>query len=97
MKKPATGRPATSGEVVSSSASSTAGWSWSPWRTVVGFGVVSLAAEGKDSRLTSGRKGHACNKPSYRSKRPFWPGRKNSPGQHQPKGGESRAKGMDYL
>ena len=45
MKKPATGRPVASGEVVSSSASSTAGWSWSPWRTVVGFGVVSLAAD----------------------------------------------------
>jgi MFS family permease len=45
VKKPATGRPVTSGEVVSSSASSTAGWSWSPWRTVVGFGVVSLAAD----------------------------------------------------
>ena len=45
MKKPATGRPVASGEVVSASASSTAGWSWSPWRTVVGFGVVSLAAD----------------------------------------------------
>ena len=45
MKKPATGRPVASGEVVSASASRTAGWSWSPWRTVVGFGVVSLAAD----------------------------------------------------
>ena len=45
MKKPATGRPVASGEVVSSSATTTAGWSWSPWRTVVGFGVVSLAAD----------------------------------------------------
>ena len=45
MKKPAAGRPVASAEVVSSSTSSTAGWSWSPWRTVVGFGVVSLAAD----------------------------------------------------
>jgi MFS family permease len=45
VKKPATGRPVASGEIVSSSASSSGGWSWSPWRTVVGFGVVSLAAD----------------------------------------------------
>jgi MFS family permease len=44
VKKPTTG-PVASGEVVPISASSTAGWSWSPWRTVVGFGVVSLAAD----------------------------------------------------
>jgi MFS family permease len=45
VKKPTTGRPVASGGAVSSSASSAAGWSWSPWRTVVGFGVVSLAAD----------------------------------------------------
>jgi MFS family permease len=45
VKKPTTGQAVTSGELVPSSASSTAGWSWSPWRTVVGFGVVSLSAD----------------------------------------------------
>jgi MFS family permease len=44
VKKPKTGRLMASGEA-SSSTSSTARWSWSPWRTVVGFGVVSLAAD----------------------------------------------------
>ena len=37
------GRPRPSGSVALSS--DTAGRSWSPWRTVVGFGVVSLAAD----------------------------------------------------
>ena len=45
MRKPATGRPVASGDVASPITSGTAGPSWSPWRTVVGFGVVSLAAD----------------------------------------------------
>ena len=43
MRRPAPGqRPVTSVEVV---ARITSGAGWSPWRTVVGFGVVSLAAD----------------------------------------------------
>ena len=45
MRKPATGRPVASGDVASPITSGSAGRSWSPWRTVVGFGVVSLAAD----------------------------------------------------
>ena len=45
MKKPASDRPVTSGAVGSPIAAGAAGQSWSPWRTVVGFGVVSLAAD----------------------------------------------------
>ncbi len=45
MRKPATNRPVASGDVASHVTSGGAGRSWSPWRTVVGFGVVSLAAD----------------------------------------------------
>ena len=45
MKKPASDRPVTSCAVGSPIAAGAAGQSWSPWRTVVGFGVVSLAAD----------------------------------------------------
>ena len=45
MKKPASDRLVTSGAVGSPIAAGAAGQSWSPWRTVVGFGVVSLAAD----------------------------------------------------
>jgi MFS family permease len=44
VKKPATGRPVAS-SIGSPLAAGAAGQSWSPWRTVVGFGVVSLAAD----------------------------------------------------
>jgi MFS family permease len=44
MKKPAT-RRAASADLSSSNARSVGRLSWSPWRTVVGFGVVSLAAD----------------------------------------------------
>ena len=43
MKKSAMGRRGVSGDIASNTG--TAGRSWSPWRTVVGFGVVSLAAD----------------------------------------------------
>jgi MFS family permease len=43
VRKSATGRAVASGDIASSAG--TAGRSWSPWRTVVGFGVVSLAAD----------------------------------------------------
>ena len=45
MRKPATSRPVASGDVAPPITSGRAGRSWSPWRTVVGFGVVSLAAD----------------------------------------------------
>jgi Major Facilitator Superfamily len=45
MRRPATGRQAPSTDVVSANPVGTVGFSWSPWRTVVGFGVVSLAAD----------------------------------------------------
>ena len=45
MRNPTPGRPVASGDVSSPMASDTVGQSWSPWRTVVGFGVVSLAAD----------------------------------------------------
>jgi MFS family permease len=44
MKKPAT-RRAASADLSSPNATSIGRLSWSPWRTVVGFGVVSLAAD----------------------------------------------------
>jgi MFS family permease len=45
VRKPLTRRPVVSGDVAPSITSGRAGRSWSPWRTVVGFGVVSLAAD----------------------------------------------------
>ena len=45
MRKPGTSRPVASGDVASPITSGSAGRSWSPWRAVVGFGVVSLAAD----------------------------------------------------
>jgi MFS family permease len=45
VSKPATDRPVASGDINSPITSGGAGRSWSPWRTVVGFGVVSLAAD----------------------------------------------------
>jgi MFS family permease len=45
VRKPGTGRPAASADLGSSTTLGTAGRSWSPWRAVVGFGVVSLAAD----------------------------------------------------
>jgi MFS family permease len=45
VRKTATNRPVASGDVASHVTSDGAGRSWSPWRTVVGFGVVSLAAD----------------------------------------------------
>ena len=45
MRRPATGRPAASTDVASASPVGTVRISWSPWRAVVGFGVVSLAAD----------------------------------------------------
>jgi MFS family permease len=45
VRKPDTERPAASADLGSSSTSVTTGRSWSPWRAVVGFGVVSLAAD----------------------------------------------------
>ncbi|HEY6809793.1 MAG TPA: MFS transporter [Propionibacteriaceae bacterium] len=45
MKKPAQDRPAAAAEAASANASGAAALSWSPWRVVVGFGVVSLAAD----------------------------------------------------
>jgi Major Facilitator Superfamily len=45
VSKPAAGRPPASSGIASPITSRTAGPSWSPWRTVVGFGVVSLAAD----------------------------------------------------
>ena len=45
MRKPATNRLVASGDVASHVTFGGAGRSWSPWRTVVGFGVVSLAAD----------------------------------------------------
>ena len=45
MRRPATGRPAASSDVASANPVGTVRLSWSPWRTVVGFGVVSLAAD----------------------------------------------------
>jgi MFS family permease len=45
MRRPATGRPAASTDVASASPVGTVRLSWSPWRAVVGFGVVSLAAD----------------------------------------------------
>jgi hypothetical protein len=43
VRKSATGRAVASSDIASNAG--TAGRSWSPWRTVVGFGVVSLAAD----------------------------------------------------
>jgi MFS family permease len=40
-----TSRPVVSGDVATRITIDSAGRSWSPWRTVVGFGVVSLAAD----------------------------------------------------
>jgi MFS family permease len=45
VKKPAQDRPALAAEAASANASVAAALSWSPWRVVVGFGVVSLAAD----------------------------------------------------
>ena len=45
MRRPGTPRPVASGDVTSLNLSGRAIRSWSPWRTVVGFGVVSLAAD----------------------------------------------------
>ena len=45
MRRPATGRLAASSDVASANPVGTVRLSWSPWRTVVGFGVVSLAAD----------------------------------------------------
>jgi hypothetical protein len=45
VRRPATGRPAASTDVASASPVGTVRISWSPWRAVVGFGVVSLAAD----------------------------------------------------
>ena len=45
MSKPAAGRPPAAGGTASPVTSRTGGPSWSPWRAVVGFGVVSLAAD----------------------------------------------------
>jgi hypothetical protein len=45
VNKPAQDRPAAAAEAASANASGAAALSWSPWRVVVGFGVVSLAAD----------------------------------------------------
>jgi MFS family permease len=45
VRKPGTSRPVASGDVASPITSGSAGRAWSPWRAVVGFGVVSLAAD----------------------------------------------------
>lgn len=45
MRKPAENQPAATAERASTKPSSGADLSWSPWRVVVGFGVVSLAAD----------------------------------------------------
>jgi MFS family permease len=45
VRKPGTGRPAGSADLASFNTLGTTGRSWSPWRAVVGFGVVSLAAD----------------------------------------------------
>ena len=45
MSKQTEGRPAVAADVASAAAPDTVHPSWSPWRTVVGFGVVSLAAD----------------------------------------------------
>ena len=45
MRKPAEDRPAVAAEGASVDASVDAALPWSPWRVVVGFGVVSLAAD----------------------------------------------------
>lgn len=45
MRRPASGRPAANAASGSTETSGTVGRSWSPWRTVIGFGVVSLAAD----------------------------------------------------
>jgi len=45
LTKPAEEQPAATAEIATAKPSSGAGPSWSPWRVVVGFGVVSLAAD----------------------------------------------------
>jgi hypothetical protein len=45
VREPATRRSAASSDVISAKARSAKRPAWSPWRTVVGFGVVSLAAD----------------------------------------------------
>jgi MFS family permease len=45
VRKPAEDRPAAAAEGPSVNASGDAALSWSPWRVVLGFGVVSLAAD----------------------------------------------------
>jgi hypothetical protein len=45
VRRPATGRLAASSDVAYANPIGTVRLSWSPWRTVVGFGVVSLAAD----------------------------------------------------
>jgi MFS family permease len=45
VRKPAEDRPAAAAEDPSVNASGDAALSWSPWRVVLGFGVVSLAAD----------------------------------------------------
>jgi MFS family permease len=45
LRKPAENQPAATAERASTKPSSGADLSWSPWRVVVGFGVVSLAAD----------------------------------------------------
>ena len=45
MRKPSTGRPAASTDLNSPNVLGAVRRSWSPWRAVVGFGVVSLAAD----------------------------------------------------
>ena len=44
MRKPTEDQPAATADSTSASTSTGLGLSWSPWRVVVGFGVVSLAA-----------------------------------------------------
>jgi hypothetical protein len=45
LRKPAEEQPAATAEIATAKPSSGAGPSWSPWRVVVGFGLVSLAAD----------------------------------------------------
>ena len=45
MSKQTEGRPVVAGDAASAAAPGTLHPSWSPWRTVVGFGMVSLAAD----------------------------------------------------
>jgi hypothetical protein len=45
VKDPAEARPPAAARIASGTASGATAPSWSPWRAVVGFGVVSLAAD----------------------------------------------------